>query len=155
MRKARATRLATTYSRTAAWLHYHRRIEGLTSVFGMGTCVSPRLWSPECRSGNCPIRRGRRRGSPRDGKKSLTYGDASVAEKYENGERKHMKQTVRIISIGWLNPLLRLHLRPINLVVSQDPLWPEGQRRSYLGNSLALRCFQRLSSPCLATRRCR
>ena len=57
--------------------------------------------------------------------KSLTYGDASVAEKYENGERKRMKQTVRIISIGWLNPLLSLHLRPINLVVSQDPLWPK------------------------------
>jgi len=26
--------------------------------------------------------------------------------------------------------------------------------RSYLGKGLALRCFQRLSVPCLATRRC-
>ena len=64
------------------------------------------------------------------------------------------KRMVRIISIGKLNVLPRLHIRPIDLVVFQVPSWSEDQRRSYLGNSLALRCFQRLSSPCLATRRC-
>ena len=47
-----------------------------------------------------------------------------------------------------LNTLLHLHIRPINQVVFLD-----SQGRSYLGNRLALRCFQRLSVPCLATRR--
>jgi hypothetical protein len=39
--------------------------------------------------GDCQGRhQGRRRGSPRDGKISLTYGDVSVTEMHENGEQK-------------------------------------------------------------------
>ena len=56
----------------------------------------------------------------------------------------------RVISTALLNVLLHLHMRPIHQVVFLD-----SQGKSYLGNRLALRCFQRLSSPCLATRRCR
>ena len=54
----------------------------------------------------------------------------------------------RGISTALLNALLHLHMRPIYQVVCLVP-----QGRSYLGNRLALRCFQRLSVPCLATRR--
>ena len=54
----------------------------------------------------------------------------------------------RVISTALLSALLRLHTRPINQVVFLD-----SQGKSYLRNRLALRCFQRLSVPCLATRR--
>jgi len=53
------------------------------------------------------------------------------------------------VSIGQLRLLPALHLRPINLVVSQGT-----QSRPYLEKGFALRCFQRLSVPFLATLRC-
>ena len=43
------------------------------------------------------------------------------------------------ISTPWLNALLHVHRVPINLVVYQGPMKPN------LGDSFALRCFQRLS----------
>ncbi|RMD66235.1 hypothetical protein D6833_01740 [Candidatus Parcubacteria bacterium] len=47
-----------------------------------------------------------------------------------------------------MNTLPCLHLRPINLLVS------EGSEKPRLGVSFALRCLQRLSLPDLATQRC-
>ena len=62
-----------------------------------------------------------------------------------------------VISTAQLNPLQDLHLRPINPVVYGGP-YPLRQvgkgRRSNLEVGFALRCFQRLSHPDLATRRC-
>ena len=55
----------------------------------------------------------------------------------------------RAISAARLNVSQRFHLRPINVVVCHGPL-----RRPHLGESFALRCFQRLSQPDAATRRC-
>ena len=46
----------------------------------------------------------------------------------------------RAISTGRLKTLLPLHLLPINVVVSHDPI-----RKSHLEDGFALRCFQRLS----------
>ena len=46
----------------------------------------------------------------------------------------------RAISTGRLNTLLCVHLLPINVVVSHDPV-----RKSHLEDGFALRCFQRLS----------
>ena len=63
-------------------------------------------------------------------------------------------QAARIISTRKLNALLRLHIAPINQVVFLGPsgaLWPG---RSHLGARFPLRCFQRLSLPYIATRRC-
>ena len=54
----------------------------------------------------------------------------------------------RFISTPRLNALPHLHLEPINPVISREPMKPN------LGDSFALRCFQRLSKPKIATRRC-
>ena len=59
--------------------------------------------------------------------------------------------TARPISIAQLNTLLCLHLRPINLLVLKGSYSFEG--RSHLEVGLALRCFQRLSLPDVATQR--
>ena len=62
---------------------------------------------------------------------------------------KALRASFRAISAARLNASLRFHLRPIDVVVYHGP-W----RRPHLGESFALRCFQRLSRPDAATRRC-
>jgi hypothetical protein len=51
----------------------------------------------------------------------------------------------RVIRTGKLNALLRLHIRPINVVVFHDSM------RTNLEGGFPLRCFQRLSRPYIAT----
>ena len=58
------------------------------------------------------------------------------------------------VSTGQLRRLLALHSRPINLVVFQGTPESEDSTKPNLGNGFALRCFQRLSGPYLATLRC-
>ena len=58
-------------------------------------------------------------------------------------------QAKRMISTGKLHMLPHFHFRPIDVVVFHDP-----SGKTHLGRSLALRCFQRLSRPNLATRPC-
>ncbi|PIV10436.1 MAG: hypothetical protein COS49_00485 [Candidatus Portnoybacteria bacterium CG03_land_8_20_14_0_80_41_10] len=53
-----------------------------------------------------------------------------------------------MISTPQLNALLRLDLEPINVVISHESMIPN------LGLGFALRCFQRLSHPNLATQHC-
>ena len=55
----------------------------------------------------------------------------------------------RAISTGRLMTSLPVHLPPIYVVVSNGP-----QGKSHLEEGFALRCFQRLSSPSVDTRRC-
>ena len=59
-------------------------------------------------------------------------------------------QVDRAISTGKLNALLRLHTRPINVVVFHGS---RGSSRFEVG--FPLRCFQRLSRPYIATQHCR
>ena len=59
-------------------------------------------------------------------------------------------QVDRAISTGKLNALLRLHTRPINVVVFHGS---QGSSRFEVG--FPLRCFQRLSRPYIATQHCR
>ena len=58
-------------------------------------------------------------------------------------------ETPRVISTARLWPSRALHLRPIDVIVCDGPVG-----RSNLGGGFALRCFQRLSWPDAATRRC-
>ena len=58
-------------------------------------------------------------------------------------------QAYRAISTGQLNALLRLHLRPIDVVVYHG-----SQGRSCFEGGFPLRCLQRLSCPFIATLHC-
>jgi hypothetical protein len=62
-------------------------------------------------------------------------------------------QTSRAISTARLKRLRAVHLRPINLVVSQGPSGSLCSRSVHLGKSFPLRCFQRLSPRDIATGR--
>ena len=55
----------------------------------------------------------------------------------------------RLISTPRLNALLRVHLVPINVIISHGP-----QTIPHLGAGFELRCFQLLSIPDIATRQC-
>jgi hypothetical protein len=63
-------------------------------------------------------------------------------------------QATRAISTARLHDSRRFHLPPINVIVSHGP--SEGLRpgSAHLGVGFPLRCFQRLSLPDVATRRC-
>src|SRR5437667_6422743 len=63
--------------------------------------------------------------------------------------RKVNDQAEWVISTPELNMLPCLHPEPIDVVVYHDP-----SGRSHLGIGLALRCFQRLSFPNIATQHC-
>ena len=63
--------------------------------------------------------------------------------------RKKYNEVDRVISNRRLNALLRVHLDPINVVISYDP-----SGKSHLGVGFMLRCFQHLSFPDTATLRC-
>ena len=61
----------------------------------------------------------------------------------------NMCQVFRLFSIGPLNILLRLHSQPIDHLILMVSIGIP-----YLRVGLAFRCFQRLSSPNIATRLC-
>src|SRR5439155_14089898 len=64
-------------------------------------------------------------------------------------------QASRPISTGQLSASPHLHLRPINLVISQGPsVRPKAEGIPHLGEGFALICFQRFSFPDIATQRC-
>src|ERR687888_328344 len=71
---------------------------GLTSLFGMGRGVSPPLWPPKCRGSRAAPRR--------------------APSKLHSGHTQRSKSRPRAISTGPLNALPRLHVPPINVVVS-------------------------------------
>src|SRR5712691_10622022 len=70
-------------------------------------------------------------------------------------ESKIYGQASRLISIGKLNVSPRVHIRPIYLVIFQEPLGALRLGRSHLVDGFTLRCLQRFSLPDVATRRCR
>src|SRR5207247_10138183 len=63
-------------------------------------------------------------------------------------------QAARLISMGRLKPLRVLHLPPIDVVISDEPSGGLRHGIPRLGVCFALRGFQRLSHPNIATRRC-
>ena len=78
---------------------------------------------------------------------SLLYAVVRLRGRRVN--KKENDQAERVISTPELNMLPCLHPEPINVVVYHDP-----SGRSHLGIGLALRCFQRLSFPNIATQHC-
>jgi len=60
-----------------------------------------------------------------------------------------LDQADRAIRTGQLHPLLGVHIRPIDVVVFHG-----SHARPGFEGGFPLRCFQRLSRPHLATRRC-
>jgi len=102
--------------------------------------------------------RGRARRPPREGGRGRAAGPAEAAPRRRTGGAGigvgsgwSSRSAVRT---GRLRRSPAVHSRPIDLVVSQEPSWPKGQRKPGLGGGFALRCLQRLSGPDLATRRC-
>src|SRR5437870_10184292 len=81
----------------------------------------------------------------------LSFPITAVSRSHEKQQRigKVKDQAERVISTPELNMLPCLHPEPINVVVYHDP-----SGRSHLGLGLALRCFQRLSFPNIATQHC-
>ena len=59
-------------------------------------------------------------------------------------------ESCRVISIARLpNTSLRFHLQPIYVIIFNVPSW-----NTHLEVGFALRCFQRLSIPYIATQQC-
>ena len=63
-------------------------------------------------------------------------------------------QASRLISTGRLKPSQALHLPPIDVVISDEPSGGLRHGIPHLRVCFALRGFQRLSHPNIATRRC-
>ena len=63
-------------------------------------------------------------------------------------------QAARLISIGQLHISRCFHIRPIDLVIYQEPSGVLRPGTSHLVEGFTLRCFQRFSLPHVATRRC-
>ena len=85
--------------------------------------------------------------SVRDGKRWILTAIATAV--YYLREIIRLQERFRAISTDRLRTLPPVHLLPINVVVSHDPV-----RKSHLEDGFALRCFQRLSRPNVDTRRC-
>ena len=83
----------------------------------------------------------------------IEYGKPEHLRQGQKPSAKSSKvdQASRPISIARLNALPHLHLRPINLVIFQGPSGRLPCGIPDLGAGFALRCFQRLSHPNIAT----
>ena len=134
----------------------------LSAVFGMGTGVSTRAWSPAVRV------RASLSWSERDarvyGGDVVMRGGVScvlptpmlrwprpVSHQLSGGRGGAAKRSA--VSTGRLSVSPRLYVRPIDPVVSREP--SSYEPRPDLGGSFTLICLQRLSVTHVATRRCR
>ncbi len=121
----------------------------------MGSGVAPPVWPPGKLS-----KAGVSKSAPEGTGAACLFASESSRSRFDdvNGASRSKKnksdQAARPISTGKLRALQRFHTRPINLVVYEGS---SGSIRSGSPNlevSFPLRCFQRLSVPDIATRRC-
>jgi hypothetical protein len=128
-------------------------LQCLTAVFGMGTGRTTAVLPPKILKRTSPKRI--RRFSENYTQEIKRSGATTIRElKLQFLRKGRSNQAARPISTGQLNPSRSLHSQPIKRVVCP---WSSGALRHgkhYLGRSLALRCFQRLSLPHMATQRC-
>ena len=135
---------------------------GLTAVFGMGTGVSPALWPPATSCGDASYRQSRIRGGAEVRRtRRVARGAPGIHLMKSNsfmvvgtGVRGGTGQAARALSTARLHGLPRFHLPPINVVVSHGPSEVFRPGSVHLEVGFPLRCFQRLSLPDVATRRC-
>ena len=149
--------LAVTYSPTS-WDAVPSAQRRLTAEFGMGSGVSLALMPPNLQNarGAASALAGLA-GSPRARDclvrtdfGSMTSGPGRGSLVGTGPPASGSDQACRAISTGQLNALLRVHLRPIDVVVFHGP-----QGRPGFEGGFPLRCLQRLSCPHIATRHCR
>ena len=130
-------------------------LEDLTSEFEMGSGVAPpelppeTFWCLELRARLLNPSRARSPSFDLDSRKRLSASISHLETVKNNGD-----QAARPISTGQLHALQRFHPRPINVVVYDGPLGGLRLGIPDLEVSFPLRCFQRLSIPDIATRRC-
>ncbi len=104
----------------------------LTAVFGMGTGVAIRVWSPGVRAvyQRAAVRVvSARARHPAGGRGALPRG--VVRPRAGQGRINAVKRSA--VSTGQLSVLLRLHTRPIDLVVFQEPVSRKGPEISSRG----------------------
>jgi hypothetical protein len=124
---------------------------GLTTGFGMGPGVPPPREAPTDRSLDrlryaVGVNSANKQAAWRPG--GRRWGESVKVSVSRQGKSRST------LSTGSLNALRRVHVRPIKLVVYQRSYSHEGEGETHLGASFPLRCFQRLSRPEVATRRC-
>jgi hypothetical protein len=146
-------------------------LQCLTAVFGMGTGRTTAVMPPKCLCTGClgmATRAICRKLCRTNVKERLRSGFGGSLKTTHRGEKaghtiRELKlfflkgksnQAARPISTGQLNASRRLHSQPIKRVVCPWSLGALRHGKHYLGRSLALRCFQRLSLPHMATQRC-
>ena len=114
-----------------------------TSEFGMGSGGTRSLWSPESWPFLLiPVYTG------------MTIKVYRTCTSVIKTTWVLYDQASRSISTGQLHTLLHFHIQPINVVDFNKPLGTLRSERSHLRAGFPLRCFQRLSFPCIATRLC-
>ena len=168
---------ATTYSPTHLSRAVQSAQQGLTSVFGMGTGISPAIESPELDGAfrNLPDLSRCFFVSPKD-LRPMPHNRIALDIEYKLGGRswltpqctssilidrctcmpsKFYDQAERAISIRKLHTLPCFHIEPIKQVVFLCPSSSFWIGRSHLEECFPLICIQRLSQPNFATQPCR
>ena len=121
-RKEQACRSQTQKSPAATYFPARRAVssaqEGLTSVFGMGTGIAPPPWPPGIKTRE----KERGRTGSRAGRTPRTAGTGRRNVKPSGcGRKQQYGQASRPVSNARLNASRRLHLHPINQIVSLEP----------------------------------
>ena len=83
----------------------------------------------------------------------MAAGLRGALHPYIGGKFKKTEAIGQLVPLG-SNALLRFHLRPIDVVFSHGPPAGKPAWNVHLGAGFALRCFQRLSVPHIATQQC-
>ena len=106
-------------------------------------------WTPSALATNQALGLHCEVGISNNATKACTHGlEARQHQSYLN-DALSKKKDERSISMSQLRPLLSFHLTPIHVLVLNGP-----SGKIHLEGGFPLRCFQRLSFPHVATRRC-
>ena len=140
-------------SSICACIHAEQPVSGLPSqqitCVAACSCCSRFVVRPAAGSRKHREREERHRGCRASGSGSLGVSDGCSIHSVED-----VSQASRAISTARLHVLPRFHLPPINVLVSHGPSESYCSGSAHLEGGFPLRCFQRLSLPDVATRRC-